>query len=146
MDKQVEIYPYFAYESSIPKVKNGRYLIDQTPIGHLIINFRIKLHLPAEEIPVNIDPGEVQAAIWMQKSDIEKVFSRLEPDHVVKGFNYDLSPRLFQLREFFPYFPDDQLQGMSKSSILALRYLWLQNLNMFYSEQKGPLNMNRPHL
>ena len=52
MDKEVEIYPYFAYESSIPKRENGRYLIDQAPIGHLIINFRIKLHLPAEEVKV----------------------------------------------------------------------------------------------
>ena len=48
MGKQVEIYPYFAYESSIPMRKDGRYLIEKAPIGHLIINFRIKLHLPAE--------------------------------------------------------------------------------------------------
>lgn len=134
MDKQVEFYPYFAYESSIPKVKNGRYLVDQAPIGHLIINFRIKLHLPSAAIPVRLDPGEVQAGIWMHKGDVEKTFSRLDPDHVVEGFNPDQSPRLFQLREFFPYFPDDQLQGMSKSSVLALRYLWLQNLRMFYRE------------
>jgi len=82
----------------------------------------------------------------MEKKYVEKAFSRLEPDLMVEGFNPDQSSQLFALKEFFPYFPDDQLTGMSKSSMLALRYLWLQNLSMFYKEQRGPLNMNRPKL
>ena len=140
--------PYFAYESSIPQIVDGKYRItnDASPIGHLIINFHVKLHLPASEIPVCLDPNEVQAAVWMEKANVEKAFSRFDPELLVQGFHPDMSTRLFELREFFPYFPDDQLMGMSKASMLALRYLWLENLNMFYSEQRGPLNMNRPNL
>ena len=76
----------------------------------------------------------MQAAVWLDKRTVEKTFSRLEPDLLVEGFGVDSAPQTFQLREFFPYFPDDQNQGMSKSSMLALRYLWLQNLNKFYEE------------
>ena len=120
--------------------------MNKCPVGHLIINFYVKLNVPASEIPVKLDPNEVQAAIWMEKCHVEKAFSRIDPDEIVEGFGSSLDKQSFLLKEFFPYFPDDQLQGMSKSSILALRYLWLRNLNMFYSEQSGPLNMNRPKL
>ena len=140
------MFPYFAYESSIPPTRNGKYLINKCPVGHLIINFYVKLHLPAAEIPVCLDPNEVQAGVWMDKHFVEKTFSRLEPDLEVEGFDSDLRPQIFKLKEFFPYFPNDELQGMSKSSMLALRYLWLRNLNMFYSEQRSPQNMNRPKL
>jgi len=61
----------------------------------------------------------------MEKKNMEKAFSKLEPDLVVEGFNPDYSSRSFALREFFPYFPDDMMQGMSKASMLALRYLWI---------------------
>ena len=61
-------------------------------------------------------------------------FSRDGPDTIVDGFNENGEAKQFELREFFPYFPDDQRLGMSKSSMLALRYLWLQNLNAFYKE------------
>ena len=85
--KPVDIVPYFAYESSIPMMKGGKinmsilepnkngdpktdylynklydnpkYLRDQAPISHLIINFKVKLHLPADKIPVKLDPKEV---------------------------------------------------------------------------------------
>ena len=72
--KPVEVTPFFAYESSIPMLKNTRhtldkkddfifsklyddpiYLQDHAPIGHLIINFKVKLHLPATEISINLD-------------------------------------------------------------------------------------------
>ena len=70
---EVEVQPYFAYESSIPQVdrKKGKYLISKCPVGHLIINFCVKLHLPAHEIPISLDPNEVQAAAWMSKSHVE---------------------------------------------------------------------------
>lgn len=50
--KQVEVSPYFAYESSVPQKIDGKYSLDKSPIGHLIINFKVKLHLPAEQIPL----------------------------------------------------------------------------------------------
>lgn len=131
--------PYFAYESSIPQRVGGQYVLDRAPIGHLIINFRVKLHVSSSQIPLTLDPNEVEAAVWMEKGNMEKLFSRLEPDLIVHGIlSTDLMPEQFQLREFFPYFPNEKMQGTSKSSVLALRYLWLQNLNMF--------QMRRPRL
>jgi len=50
--REVEVSPYFAYESSIPQRVNNQYVLNVQPVGHLIINFRVKLHLPSEEIPV----------------------------------------------------------------------------------------------
>ena len=85
--REVEVSPYFAYESSIPKVTKGKFHFDRTPIGHLIINFRVKLHLPALDIPMTLQPSEVQAAIWLDKHFIEMAFSRDGPDTIVDGFN-----------------------------------------------------------
>ena len=78
--REVELLPYFAYESSIPPTRGGKYYIKKCPIGHLIINFKVKLHVPASEISVNLDPNEVQAALWMQKHHLEQAFSRVGPE------------------------------------------------------------------
>ena len=81
--KPVDLVPYFAFESAMLQVDRGKmrvpkpdpnssqtydynklydssiYLKDRAPTGHLIINFKVKLHLPANEIPIKLDPGEV---------------------------------------------------------------------------------------
>ena len=46
-------------------------MINKCPVGHLIINFAVKLHVPAAEISVQIDPNEVESAIWMEKHHVE---------------------------------------------------------------------------
>ena len=118
----MHVEPFFAYESSVPQHRNGKYLRERTPIGHLIINYRITFVLPFEQIPVRLEPDEVQAAIWMPQEELERTMSRLDPTRDVTGFDCKGKPLSFKLGEFFPYFPNENLQGMGKSSVFALRY------------------------
>ena len=59
--KQVELYPYFIYESFVVrKDEKGNYSWKVgAPHSHMVIYFHCKLHLTASDIPIKLDPGEV---------------------------------------------------------------------------------------
>lgn len=65
---------------------------EKSPIGHLIINYRIRFVLPFEHIPVRLEPEEVQAAIWMSQEELEKTMSRLDPTRDITGFDCQGQP------------------------------------------------------
>lgn len=92
MGHPVELFPYFAYESSMPQKLNGEFTLALCPIGHLIITFYVKLNLNAVDIPVTLDANEVQAAVWMDKRSIELAFNQLSPETIVEGFNHENKP------------------------------------------------------
>ena len=67
--------------------------MEKSPIGHLIINFKVKLCLPAEDIPLTLNSNEVQAAVWMDRTNIISSLNRKKPENFVEGFDADLIPR-----------------------------------------------------
>ena len=44
------------------------------PYSHMIIHFHVKLHLPASEIPIIIDPNEVSGSAWLNPDDLINAF------------------------------------------------------------------------
>jgi hypothetical protein len=59
--------PFYAFESSSMRK------IDIAPptSGHLIIFFRIKLNQKASQIHLQLDPHEVDGAIWLEQRQIQ---------------------------------------------------------------------------
>lgn len=69
--KQVTLKPYFAFESSIPvgwDTQTHKYDYLSCPIGHLIIYFYVKLDVPHEDIEIKLQPNEVAACVWLNRS------------------------------------------------------------------------------
>ena len=52
--RPVEVSPFFSFESSIPKFKDGRLLTKESPVGHFILFFHVKLSTPSEDIEVKL--------------------------------------------------------------------------------------------
>ena len=109
----------------------------------MIIHFHVKLHLPADEISITLDPNEVSGSAWLDSDDLINAFYSQKADKMVQGFDVDLKPVEYRLQEFFPYFgyPGNKMQsnamtnsktyGMSKASMYALRYLWMLIFKLF---------------
>jgi len=89
--KEVTLAPYFIYESSISQLKTvTRELIkaqnwtamtdlSKPPTCHLIINFFVKLGVPASEISLSLCTKEVEASIWLTQDQLISVFCSLKP-------------------------------------------------------------------
>ena len=54
--------------------------ISRVPTCHLIINFHIKLTVPASQIPVTLCVDEVEDGAWLTSEQITKVFGKVDPD------------------------------------------------------------------
>ena len=111
----------------------------------MIIHFHVKLHLPADEIPVKLDPNEVMGSAWLGPDDLHNIFNETNPDKIVSGFDINSEPKDYNLQSFFPYFGypgagksginrKDKKFGTSKASIMALRYLSMLIFKLFQTD------------
>ncbi len=62
--KEVQVLPFFAYESAIPQFddKNKAF---KPPLGHVIVFFQVKLGVTAQNIILKLEPDEVDSCIWL---------------------------------------------------------------------------------
>ena len=59
--------------------------MSKVPTCHLIINFHIKLTVPASQIPLTLCSNEVEAGAWLSSEEMVLMFAGLEPHQKVNG-------------------------------------------------------------
>ena len=59
--------------------------MSKVPTCHLIINFHIKLTVPASHIPLTLCSNEVEVGAWLSSEEMVLMFAGLEPQQKVDG-------------------------------------------------------------
>jgi hypothetical protein len=63
--------------------------MSKVPTCHLIINFHIKLTVPASQILLTLCSNEVEAGAWLSSEEIVLILACLEPNHKVNGIYFE---------------------------------------------------------
>ena len=105
--------PFFVFESSIPgyqRIGENKFemTLDTCPTGHLIIYFHVQLEVPCNEVTLKSSTEEVEATVWIQRSQLFEVLNRNHEVSGVEVYGYGkaMEARSFKLAEFFPYYPN----------------------------------------
>jgi len=105
--------------------------------------FRVQLHVKAEQIDLRIDPGEVEAAVWLPLDDLDSAFNRENGKKKILGSSASTRETLeFDLEEFFPYYPNQVQSGIGKAATFALKFLQL-NQHRFFKHKDKDNDKNR---
>lgn len=122
---ECKVEPFYAFESvSFFAIDH----IHPPNSGHLIVFFRVHLNESADKIQLALQSDEVNGAAWLSFEDMARFLKREEGDKEVNGLipmdSNGLSQHTkFKLAQFFPNYPNEFGEGISKAHNFAIRHM-----------------------
>ncbi|CDW78687.1 nudix hydrolase family protein [Stylonychia lemnae] len=128
--QELQIEPFYAFESV------SSFSIDhKNPPkgGHLIVFFRVQLNQKHSEIKLKLQTEEVDGAVWVDKSHIQRFLNKQDGDFQIKGIvpldsNGRNQSKMFNLSQLFPNYPNQDREGISKAHNMAIKYMLQKQL------------------
>lgn len=123
--EQCFLKPFYAFESVSMFAKD----INTPPSSsHIILFFTIELTQPSSDIALALQPGEIDAAVWLPLDSLEKLLLKetVPGESSIEGISVSASEEhvlaKFDLELLRPPYPNEHLEGISKAHNFALRY------------------------
>ena len=93
---------------------------------HLIMFFKVNMAVNPSAIALTLQHSEVDAAVWLHWTKLEKVLNCQDGEDSVMGTlktsKSGQQMKGFQFKQFFPYYPNEETgEGIAKAHFIAFQ-------------------------